>query len=80
MTGDTGIDRGHHIAPLVTDLMEIGVADAAEENLDLYVAFSRIAPRDRVGGERRCLTGSGVSFRVVCVVHSFVLLLVSFRR
>ena len=78
MTGDAGVDRGHHIAPLVTDLMEIGVADAAEENLDLYVAFGRIAPRDRVGGERRSLTGSGVGFRIVCVVHAFVLILVSF--
>ena len=80
MAGDTGIDRGHDITPLVTNLMKIGVADAAEENLDLHVAVGRIAPRDRVVGERRCLTGSGVGFRVVCVVHSFVLLLVSFRR
>ena len=76
MAGDAGVDRGHHIAPLVTDLMKIGVADAAEENLDLHVAFGRIAPWDRVGGERRCLTGSGVGFRVVCVVHAFVLLIV----
>ena len=46
-----------------------------EENLDLHVAVGRIAPRDRVVGERRCLTGSGVGFRVVCVVHSFVSLI-----
>ena len=31
VAGDAGIDRGHDIAPLVTDLMKIGVANAAEE-------------------------------------------------
>ncbi len=70
---DARVDRGHRLAPLVTDLMQIGVADAAEENLDLHVAVGRIAPRDRVGGERRCLTGGGVGFRRVCVLHAFVL-------
>jgi hypothetical protein len=53
----TGIDRGHDIAPLVTDLMKIGVADAAEENLELHVAFGRIAPWNRGGGQWRCRTG-----------------------
>ena len=74
--GDTGIDRGHDITPLVTNLMKIGVADAAEENLDLHVALGRIAPWDRVRGERRCFTGGGVGFSGVCVVHAFVLLIV----
>jgi hypothetical protein len=37
------------MAPLVTDLMQVGVTDAAEENVDLHVAFGRNAPRDRVG-------------------------------
>ena len=59
------------LAPLVTDLMEIGVADAAEEDFDLHVAFGRIAPRDRGGGQRRCRTGSGVSLRGV---HTFSML------
>ena len=45
--------------------MEIGVADAAEEDFDLHVAFGRIAPRNRGRGQRRCRTGSGISFRVV---------------
>jgi hypothetical protein len=54
VAGDAGIDRGHDIAPLVTDLMKIGVADAAEENLELHVAFGRIAPWNRGGGQWRC--------------------------
>jgi hypothetical protein len=29
------VNRGHHAAPLIANLMEIGVADAAEENIDL---------------------------------------------
>ena len=47
MAGDAGVDRGHDVAPLIADLVEIGVADAAEEDLDLNVVFGRIAPRDR---------------------------------
>ena len=57
VAGDAGIDRGHDIAPLVTDLMKIGVADAAEENLELHVAFGRIASWNRGGGQWRCRTG-----------------------
>ncbi len=37
VAGNAGIDGGHHAAPLVAGLVEIGVADAAEENLDLHV-------------------------------------------
>ena len=44
------------------------MADAAEEDFDLHVVFGWIAPRDRGGGQRRCRTGSGVSFRLV---HGF---------
>lgn len=55
--------------------MEVGVADAAEEDFELYVVLCRITPRDRVGGQRRCRTGSGVSLRVI---HGFMLLFVYF--
>lgn len=72
MARDAGVDSGHDPAPLVTDLMEIGVADTAEEDFDLYVVFSGIAPRNRGGGKRRCSTGSGVSLRVV---HRFISML-----
>lgn len=73
MAWDAGIDSGPDPAPLVTDLMEIGVADAAEENVNLYVAFCRIAPHDRGGGKRRCRIGSGVSLRLIhrYLVHRF---------
>jgi hypothetical protein len=72
MARDAGIDSGHDPAPLVTDLMEIGVADTAEEDFDLYVVVSGIAPCNRGGGKRRCGTGSGVSLRVV---HRFISML-----
>src|SRR5439155_5504650 len=65
MTGDNRVIRGHELAPLVADRMEIGMADAAEEDLDLQVVFSCIATFDLGGGQRRCGTGGGVSFRVV---------------
>src|SRR6266487_3232840 len=65
VTGDNRVIRGHELAPLIADRMEIGVADAAEEDLDLHVAVSWIAALDLGGGQRRCGTGSGVSFRVV---------------
>ncbi len=50
VAGNAGIDGGHHVAPLVADLVEIGVTDAAVQNFDLYVVFGWIAPRDRGGG------------------------------
>src|SRR5438477_587095 len=46
MTGDNRVIRGHELAPLVADRMEIGVADAAEQDFNLHVAFSWIATYD----------------------------------
>ena len=66
VAGNAGVDGGHHAAPLIARLVKVGVADAAEENLDLHIVLGWIAPRDRGGCKRRCRTGSGVSF---CVVH-----------
>ena len=51
--GHAGVDCGHHVVPLVSLVVQVGVADAAEEDLDLHVAVGRVAARDRVGGERR---------------------------
>ena len=62
MAGDDRVDSGHELAPLVADGMEIGVADAAEEDFDLHVVFGWIAPRNCRGGKWRGRTGSGVSF------------------
>ena len=50
MAWDAGVDCRHDTAPFVADLMEIGVADAAEQDLDLHVGFGGIAARDRRGG------------------------------
>ncbi len=66
MAGNDRVDRGHDARSTRCGPMEIGVADAAEEDFDLHVVFGWIAPRDRGGGQRRCRTGGGVSF---CVVH-----------
>src|SRR5438309_6630243 len=65
VTGNNRIIRGHELAPLVPDRMEIGVADAAEEDLDLHVPVSWIAPVDFSGGQPRCRARSGVRLRVV---------------
>ena len=54
MAGDAGVDGGHDFPPLVAGLVEIGVADAAEEDFDLHVVIGGIAPRDRGGCELRC--------------------------
>ena len=75
VAGDDRVDRGHELAPLVADRVEVGVADAAEEDFDLHVAFGRIASRDRGGGQRRCRTGGGIGFRLV---HGLMLLFVCF--
>ena len=66
VAGNAGIDGGHHAAPLVAGLVEVGVADAAEEDLDLHVVLGGIAPRDRGGSKRRSRTGNGIGF---CFVH-----------
>ena len=48
MPRDDRVDRRHELAPLVADRVEVGMADAAEEDLDLYVVFGRASARNRV--------------------------------
>ena len=55
MSGNAWIDSWHR-APLITDLVEVRVADTAEKDFDLNVVFARISPRDRGGGKRRFRT------------------------
>ena len=74
VAGDNRVDSGHDVAPLVTHRVEVRVADAAEKNFDLHVAFSGIASRDCAGGQRRCGTGRGVSDSFI---HGFILLLLA---
>ena len=66
MAGNAGVDGGHDAAPLIAGLVEVGVADAAEEDLDLHVVLGGIAPLDGGGSKRRCCAGDGIGF---CVVH-----------
>ena len=47
MPRNNRIHSGHEFAPLVSCAVEIGVADAAVENIDLYVIFRWDATRDR---------------------------------
>jgi hypothetical protein len=65
MARDNRVYSGHELAPLVADRMEVGVADAAKQDFDLHVAIGWIAARNRGGGQRRCCTGGGISFRFV---------------
>jgi hypothetical protein len=48
MSGNAWIDSGHR-APLVTDLVQVRVADTAEKDFDLNVVFARVTPWDRRG-------------------------------
>ena len=69
VAGHAGVDRGHETAPLIANLVEIGVADATEQNLYLYVVFGWVAPRDRSEGQRRSRTDSGISFSVEHILN-----------
>jgi hypothetical protein len=51
MSGNAWIDSGYP-APLVTDLVEVRMADTAKKDFDLNVVFARVAPRDRGGGKQ----------------------------
>ena len=52
MTGHDRVHSGHELAPLVPDRMQIGVADAAEENFNLHIAFGRFTTVYLGGSER----------------------------
>src|ERR1700733_8507801 len=42
VAGNAGIHRGHHTAPLIAHLVEIGVTDAAENAFALYMGLFRM--------------------------------------
>src|SRR6266566_6304362 len=46
MAGDNRVDSRHELAPLVAHRMQIGVANAAEQDFDLHVAISWITTLD----------------------------------
>jgi hypothetical protein len=47
VAGDDRVDRWEDAVPLVTDLVEIGVANPAEQDFDLNIVFGRLAPHNR---------------------------------
>jgi hypothetical protein len=51
MTRNAWIDSGH-CAPLVTNGVEVRVADTAEKDFDLNIMFTWITPRNRSRGKR----------------------------
>src|SRR6266516_643962 len=54
MAGDNRVIRGHELAPLVANRMEIGVTDAAKQDFNLHVAVTWIATNNLSGRQRRC--------------------------
>src|SRR5260370_28371029 len=73
MARNNRVSSRHEFAPLVSDRMEIGVADSAEEDFNLHIVFAWISPGDCRTGERRFCAGSRVSSRFVHGLCSFVL-------
>ena len=65
VAGDAGVDGGHHFLPLVARLVEVGVADAAEEDFDLDVVVCRVAAFDGGGRKRGGWAGYGIGFGFV---------------
>jgi hypothetical protein len=64
MSGNAWIDSWYR-TPLVTNGVEVRVADTAEKDFDLNVMFARIAPGDGGGGKRRTRAGSKVGLRFI---------------
>jgi hypothetical protein len=64
MAWNTGINGGHR-TPLITDLVEVRVADTAEKDFDLNVLFAGIAPWNYRRSKRGCRTCSRISLSLV---------------
>ncbi len=60
--GDARVDRGRQAAPLIPHRVQVTVADAAAENLDLDVPPLRLAPRNGGGGQRRVSASGSIGF------------------
>ena len=69
MPRHAGIHCRKDALPFISDSMEIGVADAAEEDVELHVAFCRFPTRNRGDNQRRCWTGSGIGFGIPPLCH-----------
>src|SRR5580704_17936172 len=65
MPWNARVNSRHDALPFIPHLMEVGVADAAEEDLDLHVVSGWIAPGECRACHRRGLANSRISFRLV---------------
>ena len=62
VAGNAGVDGGHGVLPLVANLMEVGVADAAEENFNLDVLRAGLATLEGERSERSGCALGGKGF------------------
>ena len=76
---DARVDGGHDFAPLIAGLVEVGVADATEKNLDLDIVAGGIAALNGGRDEGRSGAGDGIGFGFV---HSLIstLLEITYKR
>ncbi len=54
VTRNAWVYRRHRVAPFIASLVEVGVADTAEQDFDLDVVFGQVPACDRRGLQRRC--------------------------
>jgi hypothetical protein len=67
MSWNAWVDRGH-LAPLITNLVEVRMANTAEKDFNLNIIFTRITPRDDCRGKRRFRTCSRVSLCFILTI------------
>jgi hypothetical protein len=71
VTRNARVNCLHEAAPLVARVVQVGVADAAEEDFDLDVVWRRVATRDGGVGQRQGGAGGGICFGLVHVLCSY---------
>jgi hypothetical protein len=62
VAGHAGVDGPHYTIPPISNLVKVGMTDAAKQSLNLNVMFRRIVSPDRGRLQGRCCTGSGIGF------------------
>src|SRR4051812_7575951 len=65
MAGNAWINRRQSINPLISHLMEVGMANAAVQNFDLHIVLGWIAPVNLGECQRRSRRGGGICFALV---------------
>ena len=57
---DARVDRRVDVVPLIAGLVQVRMADTADQNLDLHVLPVRFAAANRGWSKPRCWTSSGI--------------------